>query len=86
MPLVVGGFRLTWKLPVEGSSGAADVGVGLPPLEGGTTISVSFPRNRPHENVTDENVDAHAVEGGWLTVRCYAKSVEIIGSRLVGGL
>lgn len=62
MPLVVGGFKLTWKLPVEGNRGAAGVGVGLPPLEGGTTISAGFPTIGPHESVKDVNIDAHAVE------------------------
>lgn len=55
---------MTWKLPVEGNRGAAAVGVGLPPLEGGTTISARFPKIGPHENVKDENLDAHAVDDG----------------------
>ena len=61
MPFVEGGFRLTWKLPVEGNRGAAGVGVGLPPLEGGTTIS-AIPTIGPHENIEEVNLDAHAVE------------------------
>lgn len=64
MPLVLGGLRLTWKLPVEGKRGAAGVGVGLPPLEGGTTISASFPTIGPHENVEEMTFDVHAVERG----------------------
>lgn len=64
MPLIVGGFRLTWKLPVEGNRDAVAVGVGLPPLEGGTTISARFPKVGPQENVKDENLDAHALEDG----------------------
>ena len=64
MPLVAGGFRLTWKLPVEGNRGAAGVGVGLPPLEGGTTMSASFPRIGPNEDVEEVILDAHAVESG----------------------
>lgn len=62
MPLVAGGVRLTWKLPVEGNRGGADVGVGLPPLTGGTTISASFPTIEPHANVKDQNLNVHTVE------------------------
>ena len=61
MPLMVGGFRLTWKVPVEGIGGAAEVGVGLPPLEGGTTISAKM---GAEETVGELNVEAHAVECG----------------------
>ena len=63
MPFVDGGVRLTWKLPVEGNRGAAGVGVGLPPLEGGTTISAN-PTIGPDNNIEEVNLDAHAVEDG----------------------
>ena len=61
MPLVEGGVRLTWKLPVEGIRGAEVIGVGLPPLEGGTTIS-AIPTIGPHENMEELTFEAHAVE------------------------
>ena len=65
MPLVAGGFKLTWKLPVVGNRGAAGVGVGLPPLEGGTTISAN---DGTTGFVEDVNTEAHAVEdGGYLS-------------------
>lgn len=62
MPLMAGGFKLTWKLPVEGNRGAAAVSVGLPPLEGGTTMSTNFPATEPHKIAKEVNLDVHAVE------------------------
>ena len=44
---------------MEGIGGAAEVGVGLPPLEGGTTISAKMVAE---QTVEESNVEAHAVE------------------------
>ena len=46
---------------MEGIGGAAEVGAGLPPLEGGTTISAKIVAE---EMVGEMNVEAHAVECG----------------------
>lgn len=64
MPLILGGVRLTWKLPVEGNRGGAGVGVGFPPFEGGTTIAAGFTRIGPHKDVETVRLDRHAVEEG----------------------
>ena len=49
MPLVVGGLRLTWKVPVEGKCCGGGAAAKLPPLEGGTTISARFEKIEPGE-------------------------------------
>ena len=70
---------------MEGIGGAAEVGVGLPPLEGGTTISVKMDAQ---QTVGELNVEAHAVEcrlGGGCDNMIVYKEGQGRGSKIVGG-
>lgn len=68
MALVIGGLRLTWKLPVEGMGCGVYAAVGLPPLEGGTTISARFNTVEPRNVLEKIGCFVHVVGCGYRRV------------------